>query len=480
MHLDLDGNGALYAQLLRALKRAILDRRLVPGAQLPATRELAAELGVSRNTVLGAYEQLLAEGFIEARQGSGSYVAELLSPRQAPAPETSNARAPRLAQYARVAAEERAHLPPGRLRKRLRYNLEYGLPLVTPALQSQWRRAISRAADDTELDYPPAEGLASLRSAIAGYLGRRRGLVVDPEDVLVCAGVQQVLDLSLRALVQPGDRVAIEDPGYQGTRQALRAAGARIEFVPVDAEGLVTSKLPRRGARMLCVTPSHQFPRGAVLALRRRFELLDWASHHDTWVIEDDYDGEFRHDGRPLAALKSLDRDGRVIYAGTFSKVMFPALRLGYLVAPPSLREPLRACKWLADRGCPAIEQHALADLIDSGRFERLLRQGGRLLAERRKALLDTMERHAEGLVEFEGTSAGMHVAAWLPRHRIGDVGAVIEAAEQVQVGAYPMSPYFQRVPERAGLLLGYSGLSARGVAEGAKRLAAVLRRTAR
>jgi GntR family transcriptional regulator/MocR family aminotransferase len=480
MHLDLDGEGALYAQLLRALKRAILERRLAPGAQLPATRELASALGVSRNTVLGAYDQLAAEGFIEAHQGSGSYVAELPAHRAAPAPAAGVARTPRLAHYARVAAEERTNLPPGRRRARLRYNLEYGLPLVTPSLQSQWRRAVSRAADDTELDYPPAEGLPRLRIAIAGYLGRRRGLLVDPEDVVVCAGVQQVLDLSLRALVEPGERVVIEDPCYQGTRQALRAAGARVEFVPVDFDGMVTAKLPRRGARMVCVTPSHQFPRGAVLSLRRRFELLDWASRHDTWVIEDDYDGEFRHDGRPLAALKSLDRDGRVIYAGSFSKVLFPALRLGYLVAPPSLRDAMRACKWLADRGCPAIEQHALAELIASGRFERLLRQGGRLLADRRKALLDTLSRHADGLIEFEGTSAGMHVAVWLPRHRPDDVPALIDAAEREQVGAYPVSPYFQRAPQRAGLLLGYSGLSAKDVAEGARRLAAVLCRTAR
>lgn len=479
MHLDLDGSGTLHTQLTRALKQAVLDRGLGAGTRLPATRELAASLGLSRNTVVSAYEQLAAEGYIEGHVGSGYYVVALPVPG-APQPRTgAPARAPRLTTCARVATEQRANRPPGRRRLRLRYNLEYGLPLVTPALTSLWRRALARAAEDTDPDYPPAEGLPVLRAAIAGYLGRRRGLRVDPEDVIVTAGVQQAIDLVVRALVAPGDGAAIEDPHYQGTRQVLMAAGARLHFVPVDGEGLEVARLPRSKLRLVCVTPSHQFPRGVVLSLRRRLELLAWATASDAWIVEDDYDGEFRHDGRPIAALKSLDREDRVLYVGSFSKVLFPALRLGYLVVPPALREPLRATKWLADRGCPAIEQHALAALVQSGRFERLLRRSGRILAERRKALLDALARHAGDLVEIEGTSAGMHVAAWLPRHAPDAVPALIAAAEAVGVGVYPVAPYFSRPPRRAGLLLGYSGLAARDVAEGARRLAGVLRETA-
>lgn len=479
MHLDLDGNGTLHAQLTRALKEAVLGRGLAAGTRLPATRELAASLGVSRNTVVSAYEQLAAEGYLEGHVGSGNYVAALPMPAAPVARAGRQARAPRLTNCARVATAQRANRPPGRRRAGVRYNLEYGVPLVTPALTSLWRRALARAAEDTDPDYPAAEGLLVLRSAIAGYLGRRRGLAVDAEDVIVTAGVQQAIDLVVRALVAPGDGAALEDPHYQGTRQVLMAAGARIHHVSVDGDGLEVARLPASRVALACVTPSHQFPRGVVLSLRRRLELLRWAGRADAWIVEDDYDGEFRHDGRPIAALKSLDREDRVIYVGSFSKVLFPALRLGYLVVPPPLREPLRATKWLTDRGCPAIEQHALAMLVQSGRFERLLRRSGRILAGRRQALLDGLASHAAGLVEIEGTSAGMHVAAWLPRHRPADVPAVIAAAEAAGVGVHPVSPYFSRPPRRAGLLLGYAGLAERDLAESARRLGGVLERTA-
>jgi GntR family transcriptional regulator / MocR family aminotransferase len=473
MHLVLDGQGALHAQLTRSLKDAILARRFAAGMRLPATRELAATMGLSRNTVLGAYEQLEAEGFIEARTGSGSYVADLAPREQPRLPQVD--RAMRIARFGRRAQELRAHLPPGRRRLKLRYNLEYGLPLVTPALQSAWRRALGRAADDTHLDYPPANGLPELRAAIAGYLARRRGLDVAPDDVIVVAGTQQALDLTARTLLEPGESALIEEPHYQGMRQVLDALGARVTAVPVDDDGLDTSRLARQRARLAIVTPSHQFPTGALLSLPRRLELLEWAQKQDAWIIEDDYDGEFRHDTRPLAALKSLDRDGRVVFVGSFSKVMFPALRLGYLVVPPALREVFHAAKWLVDRGCPAIEQRALSLLMESGQFERLVRRTGRLLAERRGALLRALERHCAAQLEVRGSSAGMHVVAWLRRHRPEQVGAICAAAEKRQLGIYDVAPYFSQHGARAGLLLGYSALSPTDLAEAGRRLGALL-----
>lgn len=476
MHIVLDGQGPLHAQLTRSLKQAILARRLAPGLRLPATRELAQMLALSRNTVLGAYEQLQAEGFIEARVGSGSYVIEL-DGRRAPRAAVSAARAARLSHFGRRALELRVDRPPGRRTTPLRYNLEYGVPLITPALQSAWRRALGRAADDTGLDYPPAEGLPDLREGIAGYLGRRRGIDVDPQDVIVVTGTQQALDLTARALLEPGDGAVLESPHYQGTRQVLDALGARLVTIPVDGDGLQTQRLARVNARLAVVTPSHQFPRGAVMSLSRRLELLDWAARNDAWVVEDDYDGEFRYDTRPLAALKSLDRDERVIYVGSFSKVMFPALRLGYVVVPPRLRDALRACKWLLDRGCPAIEQRALARLIASGQFERLIRRTGLLLAQRRAALLDALERHCGAELEVDGSSAGMHVVAWLsPRWTAAQVPAIVAAAETRQTGVYPIAPYYLEPPERAGLMLGYSALPPADIAEGARRLSLALR----
>ncbi len=476
MHLEFDGTGPLHGQLTRALKDAICARRLAPGARLPATRELARDLRLSRNTVLAAYEQLGAEGFIEGRVGSGSYVAEIEA-RQ-PVPPPARSRKPRLAPFARSALEQRANLPPGHRRKPVRYNLEYGLPLVTPALQSLWRRALGRAADDTVLDYPPAEGIPELRTAIAGYLARRRGLVADPEDIVIVSGVQQGMDLCVRALVEPGQLTAIEEPHYQGTRQALLAHGAALVPVPIDRDGLDVAALPTQGARLVCVTPSHQFPSGVLMSLPRRMALLEWATRHDAWIVEDDYDGEFRYDVRPIAALKSLDRGERVIYVGSFSKVMFPALRLGYIVVPPSLRDALRASKWLCDRGCPAIEQHALALLIGDGRFERMLRRSGRALTERRSALLRGLTRHCDGLVEVEGTSAGMHVTAWLPKHARNAVDAVVAAGEARELGLYPIAPYYMTRAPRAGLLLGYSAITPRDLGEATRRLGEVLRAT--
>jgi len=247
-------------------------------------------------------------------------------------------------------------------------------------------------------------------------------------------------------------------------------------MAPVDDDGLVTDRLPRRGARLVSVTPSHQFPTGVVLSLPRRLALLEWARRHDAWILEDDYDGEFRYDSRPLAALKSLDRDDRVLYLGTFSKVLFPALRLGYLVVPPALREAMVAGKWLLDRGCPAIDQHALATLIGSGQFERLLRRAGRELARRRGALLAGLAKHCGDYVQVVGASAGMHVCAWLPRHAPTAVPDVIALAEQRGVGVYPIAPYFWKPIERAGLLLGYSGLTPADLNESTRRLGAVLR----
>lgn len=475
LHLDLDRCGALNQQVGRALKSAILDGRLAHGTRLPASRALALALGLARNTVVDAYEQLLAEGMLQARTGAGTYVALRVAPvagaLQTPLPTA------RLSRYGARALECEPHSPLPVRRRKLRYNLEYGAPLVLPATQSVWRRALSRAADRSDFDYPPAHGVAALREAIAAYLGRRRGLAVDPEDVLVLAGTQQAVELAARVLIDPGQRAVIEDPCYQGTRAALAAVGARLLVVPVDNDGMQADKLPRRGARLVCVTPSHQFPAGSVLSLSRRIALLDWAQRHDGWILEDDYDGEFRHDGRPLAALKSLDRSSRVIYIGSFSKLLFPALRLGFAVVPPTLREAFRAAKWLADRGAPSVLQDALADLMSSGRFERLVRRTGQALALRRQALLDGLQQHAGDRLQVEGSAAGMHLTCWLPGVASRSLPALIAAAEQQDLGLYPITPYFSAPPPVAGLLLGYSGLSCRDLAEASRRLGQLLQR---
>ncbi len=457
MYLELDGQGARYAQLIRALKGAILDGRVAAGARLPASRALSRELDLSRNTVLAAYEQLQAEGFLVGRVGSGSYVANVGNP--APPKRADGALIAPLSAFARRAqVNTDGRGIPGRQHLDLRYNLQYGLPLVNPLLASVWRREISRAAEHVEFDYPDAQGLPELREQVCDYLSRRRGVPAAPEDVVIVSGTQQAFSLAARILLETGDTVVLEDPHYRGARQAFITQGARVRGCRVDADGLVPAALPS-DARLAVVTPSHQFPTGALLPLARRLDLLDWAAAQGAWLIEDDYDGEFRYGGRPLAALKSLDRDGRVIYIGSFSKALFPALRLGYMVLPPALRDAFVAAKWLEDRGNNSLEQAALSNLMQSGGFERHLRRAALALRARRAAMLGGLRKHAAGVVEVVDSNAGMHLTAWLTHANHGDCERLVAHARSRGLGLYTVAPYCLKPPPRPGLVLGYAGL---------------------
>lgn len=463
MFLQLDRQGARYLQLARALKQAILKGRCPAGTRLPATRVLARELNLSRNTVLAAYAQLTDEGFIEGRAGSGCFVTRFRTGQARPEPVSravARVRPGTLSAHGRSALSLYADDIPGRQHRGLRFDLQYGQPLTNPQLASAWRRELGRAAAHAHTDYPDPRGLAGLRHEVCAYLARRRGIVAEPDDVLIVSGTQQAFALAADVLINPGERVLFEDPHYQGARQAFQSRGARIVPLSVDADGLRTQRLPLgKSVRVAVVTPSHQFPTGATLSLVRRMELLDWAARSDCWLIEDDYDGEFRYDAHPLAALKSLDRSERVIYIGTFSKVLFPALRLGYVLVPPALRRAFVAAKWLNDRGCPAIEQDALARLIANGSFERHLRRTAKALKARRAALLDSLRRHAGERVRIADSNAGMHVVVWLPGYTCGQVQALVELARRRGVGLYTVAAYCIRPARCPGLLLGYAGL---------------------
>ena len=457
MYLDLDGEGPRYAQLIRSLKGAILDGRVGAGTRLPASRSLARELDISRNTVLAAYEQLQAEGFLVGRVGSGSYVASIGSP--APQRRSSGTLIAPLSTFARrvLANFDGRHIP-GRQHRDLRYNLQYGLPLANPMLASVWRRELNRAAEHVEFDYPDAQGLIALREQICDYLARRRGVPATPEDVVIVSGTQQAFALAARVLLGPSETVVLEDPHYRGARQVFTAHGAHVRGCRVDGDGLVPSALPDN-ARLAVVTPSHQFQTGALLPLARRVELLDWATSKRAWLIEDDYDGEFRYGGRPLAALKSLDRDGRVLYIGSFSKALFPALRLGYMVLPSAVRDAFVAAKWLEDRGCNALEQAALARFMADGGFERHLRRAAQTLRARRAAMMAGLARHAAGVVEVVDSNAGMHLTAWLVGMSHADCERLVDHARDRGLGLYAIAPYCLKPPPRPGLVFGYAGL---------------------
>lgn len=456
MYLELDGQGPRYLQLIRALKEAILSGRIPAGERLPATRALAGELGVSRNTVLVAYDQIVAEGFAVGRVGAGTYVAEVGA---RPKPRARCDEVPAQSRYARRARvtgrRDFTHLHAG-----LRFDLQYGAPLLNPTIAGAWRRELARAAGDRSLDYPGPRGLRALREAVAGYLGRRRGLQARQEDILIVSGAQQAFDLATRVLLDEGDTVAIEDPGYFGMREIMQAHGARVRAVPVDEKGLVCKALPWQGAKLVCVTPSHQFPSGALLSLTRRLELLRYATRHRSWIIEDDYDGEFRFDAKPITALRTLDEADRVIYIGSFSKTLFPALRLGYMVLPAALKRDFIAAKRRADLGCPTIEQKALANFMESPGFDRHLRNASSTLRARRRALLAGLQTHAGERVEVVDAPAGMHTVVWLRDCTFDECERLISDARSVGLGLYPIEPHYVEKPSRPGLLLGYAGVS--------------------
>lgn len=523
--LPLDGEGPLHRQAYRALRSAILEGRLRAGERLASSRALARELGVSRNTILQAYEQLVAEGYAATRAGSGTYVAEVL-PRSAgrraerampngmgpraregasgrterPTPKGDEPRSPALAtarsrdlQRVRRATAKGSEprlsalgeriartVPRGRAswslpRESLRCDFRYGEPAYADLPLAAWARVLGRRArrlSVKRLAYQAPGGAAELREALAGYLARARGVVCEPEQIVVTQGTQQAIDLCARLLVDPGDRVVLEEPHYTGFSYGFAAAGAELVPVPADEHGLQVEALARlRGVRVACVTPSHQFPAGGVLSLPRRLALLAWAAERGVYVLEDDYDGEFRFEGRPLECLQSLDRDGRVLYLGTASKLMFPALRIGWVVAPPELVAPLEDLKAVADTGTPTLEQLAFADFIREGHLERHVRRARLRHAARRRALLEAVERELGGRAEVVGSAAGLHVLLRLPGVAARDVPRLRAACRARDVGVYPAAPFYSRPPARAELLLGYASLSESEIRTGIRAL---------
>ena len=483
--ISLDGTSRspYYRQLYEGLRRAILSGMLGAGSRLPSTRTLAAELGVSRTTVVTAFEGLLAEGYLEGKVGSGTFVAgslpdDLLSvgPKAGcgPAPvragrglsERGTLLAATPTSVVRDRGAPRAFRP--------------GVPALDEFPHAAWRRIsgkVWRRPPGGLLGYGDPAGYRPLREAIAGYLGAARAVRCVAEQVIVVSGSQQALDLAARVLLDPGDAAWVEDPGYMGARGALAGAGARLVPVPVDGEGLgVAAGVVREpGARLACVTPSHQYPLGVTMSLGRRLELLGWANRSGAWVIEDDYDSEYRYTGRPLEALQGLDSsaEGRVIYIGTFSKVLFPALRLGYLVVPPDLTGAFTAARELTDRHPPTAEQAVLADFIVEGHFLRHLRRMRALYAERQATLVEEAGRELAGLLDVRPAGAGMHLVGRLPEG-VDDRESSRRAAER-GVEAPPVSLYGGVPQGHGGLMLGYAAVGEAETREGVRRLAEAL-----
>lgn len=473
--------GRLTRRIVDAIKDQIAAGRLRPGDALPSTRALAVAWGASRTTVTVAYEQLAAEGYLDTRQGAATRVSAEL-PRNAPAqaPASSVRAASRLSRFGLHVAE--APFPPVHAGP-VQIDFRYGDLAAEDFPASAWRAALSKAARPgrERLCYGDPQGSSALRSALQAYLWRARGLRCAADQIVVVNGSQQGLDLVARVLLDPGDTAVMEDPGYLFARYAMSAVGARILPAPVDGEGLRCDGLP--SARLAYTTPSHQFPLGGVMSAGRRRALLSWAERHGAYIVEDDYDSEYRYDVAPLPPLHALDDSGWVIYLGTVSKTLSPALRLGVLVLPPALVPVFVKAKRLVDRHTPELAQDALAILLSDGAYERHVRRVRRRNASRRTALLQALSEAFGESVTIVGADAGLHVVAWLNDIARADEDALIARARTRGLGLYPVTALYAAAetprPDAAGLVIGYAALEERAIRRGVAVLADVIRATA-
>lgn len=485
--LDHDTALPLHRQLYEELRGAILSQRLKPGERVPSTRLLARSLKLSRATVTQSYEQLISEGYLQAVVGSGTTVcAELpdellrtspLKAAAAPFAKRENPAAIKLSQYG-VSLNDSVPLEPPE--PVLPLNFKSGRPALEEFPMLQWRRVLLRHCREDHvdlLDYSTnLHGLPELREAIAAYLRKSRAVRCSPGQIIIVNGSQQAIDLITKLLIDRGDAVAVENPGYLGARRTFLAQGAKLLPVPVDENGILTEHLEAatdNQAKLIYVTPSHQFPTGGVLPLARRLELIRWAERYGAVIVEDDYDSEFRYGSRPIPALQGLAEDANVIYIGTFSKVLFPALRIGYVVVPESLAHVFARARWIADRQTPTLEQLALTDFINEGHLERHLRRMRTLYDKRRQTLVRALKQHFGDRVEILGENAGMHLMARLQTPF--DDGEVAQRAAAAGVGLVSARLYYLGEAPTDEFVLGYSGLSERRIQEGVRRLAKAL-----
>lgn len=484
MALDFRSETPLYRQISIWFQRAILDGRLQPGQRVPSTRALARALKISRIPVLSAYELLIAEGYFQSFAGAGTCVSESVpdpfsrpereelpdAVRTAPAPAAKRLlsrravamRGPAQAWLQRCGGtNDIEHFPIG----------------IWAKLVSRYTQ---RRSPDT-MGYGSTMGYGPLREALAEYLGAFRAVKCEPSQIMVTTGSQQALQISALALLDPNDEAWMEEPGWPGTHQALKVAGARLVPVPVDEQGIDVGFGIRTAnhARVAYVTPSHQFPLGVTMSAARRVELLNWAARNGGWIVEDDYDSEYRFSGNPIATLQGLDTDGRVVYVGTLTKVMFPGLRLGFAVIPPDLVETFADIRNAIDTvSISAPHQMAMTDFIREGHFSRHIKRMRAVYMERRKVLDETIRREAGGILEVVGDEAGMYLVALLPPG-ICDV-EIADRAAQMNLRVRELSRCYARPPARGGLMLGYANVGVRDLPAVAGALISIIRNSMR
>ena len=501
--IELDRRQGLSRQLYQALRLRVLDGRLASGTRLPASRDLAAALAISRNSVVRAYDQLYAEGFIEGRVGDGTYVAQLpqaplptkklstkvstglstglptaLSTNWLDLPVVSSSKVIHSGALGRVEKNHLATPPSGPPRA-----FRVGVPAFDLFPFEVWAKlnaAFWRKPDLQQLCYGDPAGDARLRGLIAAYLRSSRGMQCTAEQIVITSGAQQGISLCAQLLVEPGDGVAIENPGYRAAGHAFAVAGAKLHGVAVDGEGIDCTELARLSdCRLAYVTPSHQYPTGVVMSLARRLELLAWAERNQGWIVEDDYDGEYRYSGAPLAPLAALDRQGRVLYVGTFGKVAFPALRLGYLVLPPALVQAFSQRRAVDVRHSEVSTQAVMAEFMAAGHFQRHIRRMRRAALNRRNCLLKRWPTAIAGVGSLPAVSAGLHMTVAV--ESVARERQLIEQAESVGVEINGLSNYWlpdstTPLDQRAGLVLGFAAVPEPAIESALARLRQVWR----
>jgi GntR family transcriptional regulator / MocR family aminotransferase len=455
----------LHRQIYNALRQNIVNGTLPFNTKLTATRAFSVAHGVSRNTVLAAFNDLIAEGFLEARVGAGTFVNHqtTITSARVSDQQLSNRG---------LAISNTAFTIPRETRVAA---FRHGIGDLSLFPWDVWTRLYKRAAHQNQnFGYHDPAGFLPLRQAIATHIAATRAVHCTSEQIIITSGSQQAIVLAAQLLLEPNDLVWHENPGYLGARGALLTAGANVVPIPVDEFGLDVLAGQRLApkARLAYVTPSHQYPTGVTMSHERRIELLQWANAANAWVLEDDYDSEYRYDQRPLESLQSLDQYGRVIYVGTFSKVLFPALRLGYMVVPANLAQAFSTARALHDRGSSLLEQQALASFIAEHYFARHIRRTQKLYLERQLILRESLSKHLPEL-ELHGFEAGMHLAAWLPKG-LND-REISKTASQHGLEVMPISTYSQTHLARGGMFLGYAAISPQEIQKGVKMLSQII-----
>ncbi len=481
IHLDETSTTPLYQQLTEEIRCAILKGRLQPKQKLPSSRSLAKSLIISRSTVTQCYEQLESEGYLETRCGSGTYVChhipdEWLNSQPVEPVTNKIAKDLTLSQFGKSLSSI------GSLdisEPDYEISFRYGNPAHEYFPIQLWRKFLTRYCENSTalLNYASdAAGYFPLRVAIANYLGRSRAVQCTPEQIIIVNGSQQALDLIARLTLDPGDWVAMEDPGYLGARHCFSGQSAHLKPIPINSEGLDIEFLTQdnRNFKLIYVTPSHQFPTGVTLTLKQRIALLQWAQTTGTLIIEDDYDSEYRYGEQPIPALQGMDKSQSVIYVGTFSKTMFPSLRIGYLVVPESWISLVSNAKWLCDRVTPLLEQYALTDWIAEGHFERHIRRMRKLYNLRRQVLVKAFEQYFGDRVTLLGANAGIHVMVRIETALLDKV--VIQKAAAVGVGLISAREYYLQPQEQGEFIFGYAQLTENQIKQGILKLSQVLK----